>query len=282
MKTRAEEQNMQKNMHRSLGGKVAVVTGATTGIGRGIAVAFARAGAKVIIGDIIHMPKAGSFDERPDLPTAALIAEIGGNATFVDCDVTQRDAVSGAIKAALSTFGRLDIMVNNAGVGLMGKHFHEYSDTDFDFTFDVNVKGMWFGIQEAAKYFMTAGGGTIINMLSTAALRQHPLQALYNMSKAAAAQMTRCAALEYGRHNIRVNGICPTLVKTALSRQVVDSEPMRSFVLDSIPLGRLAEVSDVAAVATFLASDEAGLITGALIPVDGGETPPLYVPGDAP
>lgn len=265
-------------MRGSLDGKVAIVTGATTGIGRGIAVAFARAGAKVVVCDIIRMPNAENFDERPDLSTADLIAEFGGSATFVDCDVTQRDAISGAMKTVLATFGRLDIMVNNAGIVMSGKRFHEYSDADFDASFDVNVKGMWFGMQEAAKHFISAGGGTIINMLSTAALKQHPLQAIYNMSKAAAAQMTRCAALEYGRHKIRVNGICPTMVKTAITRQFTEIEPMMNFVLGSIPLGRLAEISDVAAVATFLASDEAGLITGALIPVDGGETPPLYAP----
>ncbi len=138
--------------------------------------------------------------------------------------------------------------------------------------FDVNVKGMLFGMQEAAKHFMPAGGGTIINMLSTAGVRQHPLQAVYSTSKAATAQMTRLAALQYGKHKIRVNGICPTMVKTALARQYVNSEPLRNLVLGSIPPGRFAEVSDVVTVATFLASDEAGFITGALIPVDGGET----------
>ncbi len=265
----------------SLDGKVAVVTGATTGIGRGIAVAFARAGAKVVVGDIIRMPKAGSFDERPDLSTADLIAEIGGGAIFVECDVTRRDAVAGAIKAALSTFGRLDILVNNAGVYVAGKRFHEHTDADFDISMAVNVKGMWFGIQEAVKHFMSAGGGSIINILSTAAIKQHPLQAAYNVSKAAAAQLTRCIALEYGRHNIRANGICPTMVKTALTRQFNENEPLKNFVLGCIPLGRFAEISDVASLATFLASDEAALISGALIPVDGGEVQSLYYPDDA-
>ncbi|AZR31701.1 SDR family NAD(P)-dependent oxidoreductase [Xanthomonas vasicola] len=269
-------------MSGSLDGKVAIVTGATTGIGRGIAVAFARAGAQVVVGDIIRMPRPESFDERPDLSTADLIAEIGGSAIFVDYDVTRREAAQAAIEAALAFFGRLDIMVNNAGIGIVGKRFHEFSDADFDRTIDVNIKGMWFGMQEAAKHFISAGGGSIINMLSTAAIRQPPMQAIYNMSKAAAAQMTRSAALEYGRYNIRVNGICPTMVKTSLTRELTDNAPLMNYIVGTIALGRFAEVSDVAHVATFFASDAAAFLSGVLLPVDGAENPPLYMLGDAP
>jgi NAD(P)-dependent dehydrogenase (short-subunit alcohol dehydrogenase family) len=164
-------------------------------------------------------------------------------------------------------------MINNAGIFRAGKRLHEFSEEDLDICFDVNAKGTFFGSQEAVKQFLTQGdGGVIVNLVSTAGLQGHPNQSVYNISKGAQANLTRCLAIEYGKDKIRVNGICPTYAKTALTRELFDDTDFDTSFTDSIPLKRWGEIEDVANLAVFLSSDESSYIHGDLIKIDGGET----------
>lgn len=256
-----------------LEGRVAVVTGAASGFGREIAVAFADAGAQVVVSDIRETPNEGGFEDTPGLTTVDVIRERGGTAEFVECDVTDAAQVKNLIDETVRRFGRLDVMMNNAGIYRGGKLTHEFTEDDLMACFDVNVKGTFFGAQEAVKQFLAQGdGGVIINLVSTAGLQGHPNQSVYNVSKGAQANLTRCLAIEYGRDGIRVNGICPTYAKTSLTRAFYDDKDFDTMFVDSIPLKRWGESKDVADLAVFLASDESSYIHGALVPLDGGET----------
>ena len=257
--------------------KVAVITGASSGFGRSIARSYADEGAKVVVSDIREEPLPGGFEEDLDRTTVDVITSKGGTATFVKADVTKQAEVAALIKAAVDTYGRLDIMFNNAGVYRGGKLTHEFTEADLDACYSVNAKGSFFGAQEAVKQFLAQGdGGVIINLVSTAGLGGHPRQSVYNMSKGAQATLTRVLAIEYGHEGIRVNGICPTYAKTALTRELYDDmEFMRTFA-ESVPLKRWGEAEDIANLAVFLASDESSYIHGALIPIDGGETLSRY------
>lgn len=187
--------------------KVTVVTGAASGFGRGISVAFARQGAKVVVSDIHPEPNPGGFESDAQLTTVEAIQKVGGQATYVPCDVTKSDQVAALVRAAVDAYGRLDVMFNNAGVYRAGKLTHEFTEEDLEACWSVNAKGTFFGAQEAIKQFLAQGdGGTIINLVSTAGLQGHPNQSVYNMSKGAQANLTRCLAIEYGHEGIRVNG----------------------------------------------------------------------------
>ena len=187
--------------------------------------------------------------------------------------MTRSEQVAKLIAEAVRAFGRLDVMVNNAGIYRNGKRLHEFSEEDLDVCFDVNAKGTFFGAQEAIKQFLAQGdGGVIINLVSTAGLQGHPNQSVYNISKGAQANLTRCLAIEYGQDRIRVNGICPTYAKTSLTRELFDDAEFDQVFTESIPLKRWGEVDDIANLAVFLASDESTYIHGDLIKVDGGET----------
>ena len=253
--------------------KVVVVTGSASGFGRGIAVACAREGAKVVVSDVHENPNPGGFEEDAGLSTVEAIEKNGGRAVYVNCDVTRSEQVANLIAETVRTFGRLDVMVNNAGIYRNGKRLHEFSEQDLDVCFDVNAKGTFFGAQEAIKQFLAQGdGGVIINLVSTAGLQGHPNQSVYNISKGAQANLTRCLAIEYGQDKIRVNGICPTYAKTSLTRELFDDAEFDQVFTESIPLKRWGEVDDIANLAVFLASDESTYIHGDLIKVDGGET----------
>jgi NAD(P)-dependent dehydrogenase (short-subunit alcohol dehydrogenase family) len=202
-----------------LEGKIAAVTGASSGFGRAIAMAFAAEGAKVVVSDLHEEPNAGGFESDGDATTVEAITATGGEAAYVTCDVTKLADVQALVREVVEIYGRLDIFVNNAGIYRGGKLAHEFTEEDLDACFAVNVKGTFFGAQEAVKQFLAQGdGGNIINLVSTAGLGGHPKQSVYNTSKGAAANLTRCLAIEYGHEQIRVNGICPTYAKTALTR----------------------------------------------------------------
>ncbi|WP_175831299.1 SDR family NAD(P)-dependent oxidoreductase [Burkholderia cepacia] len=256
-----------------LNGKVAIVTGASSGFGRGIALAYAAEGAKVIVSDIHEAPNKGGFEQNSQLTTAEAIREAGGEATYVSCNVTKQSEVANLVQETVRVYGGLDIIVNNAGIYRAGKLAHEFSVEDLDACFDVNVRGMWFGCQEAIKVFLTQPhGGNIVNIVSTAGLQGHPNQSVYNISKGAAANLTRCLAIEYGRNKIRVNGICPTYAKTSLTRALFEDKNFDQTFTEMIPLQRWGEVEDIANLSIFLASDESSYIHGDLIRIDGGET----------
>ena len=250
--------------------KVMAVTGASTGMGRGIAVAAARAGMRVVVGDLTETPREGNFDERPELSTAELIAESGGEAVFTSCDVTQAAGAEALVAKAVERFGRLDILVNNAGVW-RGGPFHELPEAAFDACWSVIAKGTWLCSRAAIRHFLSReGGGSIINVVSTAGIRPHRGQTAYNTAKGAQAALTKCLALEYADRDIRVNGVCPTFVKTAMSRGGFEHAP--DGAVRSIPIGRWGEIEDAVNAALFLASDASAFLTGVLLPVDGGET----------
>lgn len=252
--------------------KVALITGASSGFGRAIALAFAKEGAKIVVTDLKKETNDGGF-ENNNTPTNEVITELGGQAIFVKCDVTKASDVKDAVAASVEQFGRLDIIVNNAGIYRGGDFMHKLTEEDLDLCFNVNVKGSWNGCQQAITQFLEQGdGGKIINIVSTAGLGGYPSQAPYNISKAAAANLTRTLAIEYGPSKINVNGICPTYCKTSLTRPFFENEELRDNVEGKIPLGRWGEVEDIAKLAVFLASEDSSYINGALIPLDGGET----------
>ena len=259
--------------------KVAVITGAASGFGRAAALLFALEGASVVVADVLEKPLAKGFEDDLEHATADLINDKGGQAAFIRCDVTRRADTDAAVAAAVERFGRLDIMFNNAGIYRGGKLMDDFTEEDLDACFNVNAKGTFFGTQSAVGQFRrqdpdpaTGQRGTIVNLVSTAGLQGHPMQSVYNISKGAQANLTRCAAIEYGSEGIRVNGICPTYAKTALTRDLYeDMAFMRSFA-ESVPLKRWGETADVANLALFLASDESSYVHGDLVRIDGGET----------
>lgn len=261
-----------------LADKVVVITGAASGFGRESALLFAQHGASVVVADILEKPLAKGFEDDLETSTADAITAKGGKAVYAKCDVTKKADTDAAVAAAVESFGRLDIMFNNAGIYRGGALMDAFTEEDLDACFNVNAKGTFFGTQSAVAQFRQQEPGahnlrgTIVNLVSTAGLQGHPMQSVYNISKGAQANLTRCAAIEYGAEGIRVNGICPTYAKTALTRDLFnDTDFMQSFT-ESVPLKRWGEMEDVANLALFLASDESSYIHGDLVRIDGGET----------
>lgn len=266
----------------SIGGrlrdKVVVITGGASGFGRESALLFAQHGASIIVADVVEKPLAKGFETDLDSTTVEAIEVRGGKASYVKCDVTKRADTDAAVAAAVEHFGRLDVMFNNAGIYRGGKLMDAFTEEELDACFNVNVKGTFFGTQSAVEQFrkqdLQSSGqkGTIVNMVSTAGLQGHPMQSVYNISKGAQANLTRCAAIEYGQEGIRVNGICPTYAKTALTRDLYDDMEFMHTFAESVPLKRWGEMADVANLALYLASDESSYVHGSLVRIDGGET----------
>jgi meso-butanediol dehydrogenase/(S,S)-butanediol dehydrogenase/diacetyl reductase len=275
-------------MMYALDGKVALVTGAGRhrGLGEAMAKRLAADGARVVITDIgkekgvqfaaEHIGTTAEMDAIADEINAA-----GGTATAHICDVTEEDQVAGAVKKAADTYGRLDIMINNAGIGYLMTDILNLEQRDWDAVLNVNLRGVFFGVKHAAQQMIAQGeGGTIINVASQAAKRGFAGAAAYVSSKHGVVGLTRTAALEFGPNNIRVNSICPNHVTTGLgawqnehfSAAGGQSEDDYMTAMQSrIPLGRVGLTSDIAAMAAFLCSDQAPYVTGQNLDVSGGE-----------
>ena len=244
--------------------KVAIVTGGGSGFGEGIARAFAREGAAVVVADI---------NDNAGRTVAEGIEQDGGKARFVHADVTLRDEVKAMVAAAVEGFGRLDILVNNAGYTHVNQPLLEVSEEDFDRTYAVNVKAIYLAALEAVPVFRKQGGGCIVNTSSTAGLRPRPGLVWYNGSKGAANTITKAMAAELAPDNIRVNALCPVIGETGMLERfmgVPDTPENRAKFVASIPMGRMSTAQDIANAALYLASDEAAFITGVTLEVDGG------------
>ena len=245
-----------------LAGKVAIVTGAANGIGLACARRFAADGASVVLGDV---------DASAGEAAAARMRGEGAQAIFVQTDVTQRAALEQLVARAMAEFGRLDIMLNNAGIAKTAAIL-DMSDETFDLVLATNLRSAFIGTQLAARQ-MKAGGraGVIINMSSVNALLAIPGLGAYACSKGALNQLTKVAAIELAEHHIRVVAIGPGTILTDLAKQsVMGDEAARRKILSRTPIGRAGEPEEIASVASFLASDDASYITGQTIYPDGG------------
>lgn len=242
--------------------KTAVITGAASGIGRASALLFAEEGAKLIAAD---------WDEARGSKVVAEIRARGGEASFVKVDVSSPEDVRRMINAAVSTYGRLDILFNNAGVEGEQGLTADCSLENWERIINVNLRGVFLGMKYAIPEMLKAGGGVIINTASQLGLVGFAGMPAYCASKGGVIQLTRTAALEYARQNIRVNAICPGLIWTPmLERYVVGQEDVRKALTALEPIGRLGLPEEVARLALFLASDDSSFCTGAPFIVDGG------------
>jgi NAD(P)-dependent dehydrogenase (short-subunit alcohol dehydrogenase family) len=255
-------------MTERLKGKVALVTGAGSGIGRAMAVLFAREGACVVAGDL---------NPQGNAETIRLIEEQGGTALAVPLNATVAQEVEAAMQSTLDHFGTLNILCNNAGTGEKHTSILDLQEGEWERVFALNAKGIFLGIKYGAAAMMKAGqGGSIINTASIAGIVGNPGYAAYSSSKAACIHLTRTAALELARSHIRVNALAPAFTATPMVDTMVSThrDPERALqkLGSLIPLGRLGTPEEIANAALFLASDESSFTTGAVLVLDGGLT----------
>ncbi|MDY8023269.1 glucose 1-dehydrogenase [Paenibacillus polymyxa] len=250
----------------SLEGKVITITGAGSGIGRASAVLMAARRAKLVLVD---------FNAVTGEETLKLVRENGGEAIFVQADVTRSEDVQNYIQKAIETYGKIDVAFNNAGILQKFQPFHEISEEEFSQVIDVNLKGIFLGMKYALQVMEKQGYGHIINTASTTAIRAEHSLAAYTASKHGVAGLTKAAAIEYVRKGIRVNAICPGGVATTLTAAVPQSLQESGYVPEEFPnmrIGRFAEPEELAELVAFLASDGSSYMTGSIILADGGMT----------
>ena len=248
-------------------GKVAVVTGASSGFGEAIATRFAAEGAQVVVADIDH-----TNGKR----VVSSIEGSGGRAVFVHTDVSLSADVKRMIDTAVEAFGGLDILVNNAGFTHRSTPLTNLSEADYDRLFAVNTKSVYLAAVHGVPALRARGGGVIVNTASIGAVAPRPGVTAYNATKGAVITLTRGLAVELARFNIRVNAVNPVAADTPFMKGAIGverlPEEIRKTLIAGIPLGRLTEPSDVAAAVLFLASDDAAFLTGVCLDVDGGRS----------
>jgi NAD(P)-dependent dehydrogenase (short-subunit alcohol dehydrogenase family) len=240
-----------------LSGKTAIVTGGGSGIGKSMAQAFVREGAKVMI--------AGRHQAKLD----AAAREIGPDCLAIAADVSKPTDVEKLVRAAIEKFKRIDILVNNAGILLPGTA-ESLSEEDFDQTFNINVRGPWLLSRAVLPHMRTAGGGSIINIASVLSALGARNRVAYSASKGAVLAMTRAMALDHATEKVRVNCICPGIVETEMVARFSMDESARQQRLARHPAGRFGQPEDIAGLAVYLAGDESAWTTGAVFTVDGG------------
>jgi NAD(P)-dependent dehydrogenase (short-subunit alcohol dehydrogenase family) len=245
-------------------GKVALVTGGNSGIGRATALAFAREGAAVVV---------ASRGSEMGNETVRQIEAVGGKARWVVADVADEASAAAAVAATVELFGRLDVAVNNAGNEGRAKRLIDQTLDDYAFTMDTNLKGVWLGMKYEIRQMLRQGGGTIVNTASNLAHVGYPNLSLYVAAKSAVVGLTRAAALEYAREGIRINAVSPGPVETELAARVFGSlERFRQELGPLQPMGRVGLPQEIAEAILWLAGDDSSLVTGQSLLVDGGFT----------
>jgi len=248
----------------NLANKVALITGAGSGMGKSAALIFAVEGAKVAAVDVA---------EAQVKETVAEIAKRGGDAIAIRADVSKSEDVKRMIDDTVARFGGLNIMYNNAGIEGESNFMSNMTEDQFDRVIAINLRGVFLGMKYALPHLIKAGGGSIINQASIAGMIAVRGGAAYSASKAGVIALTRVAALEYGRYNIRVNAICPGAIETPMAQRIRQGQPPNPKAIQRISvLGRMAEPEEIAKVALFLASDDSSFATGAPFVIDGGWT----------
>jgi NAD(P)-dependent dehydrogenase (short-subunit alcohol dehydrogenase family) len=246
----------------TLQGKTAIVTGASRGIGEAIAVAFARAGAEVVL----------AARKLPELEAvAARIEREGGRAAVRATHTGRREEVDALVRFAVERFGKVDVLVNNAATNPYFGPLVDAPEAAWDKTFEVNLKGYFACARAVAIHLRDRGaGGSIVNVASVLGLRAAPLQGVYGMTKAAVLSMTQTLAQELGGIGVRVNAIAPGLVETRFASALIENEDLRKLFTARAPLGRHAQPDEISGAALYLASDAASYVTGQTLVVDGG------------
>ena len=249
-----------------LANKVAIITGAGSGIGRAAVLLFAREGAAVVAG--VHREEQIAPLERDAQGLAGLV--VG-----VRADVSDEDDVKALVCTAIDSYGGLDILFNNAGIEVVGS-VTEVSTEDWQRVIDVNLRGIFFGCKHAVPEMLKRGGGSIVNNASINGIRGNTRLAAYSASKGGAVAITRAMAIDYASRNIRVNCLCPASIDTPMARRHFEKDPepekRRQQIVDKHPMGRIGTAEEVAYAALFLASNEASFITGVALPIDGGRS----------
>lgn len=253
---------MYKEMF-SLEGKVAIITGASRGIGQAIAEGFSEMGAKVVLAS----RKAEALEQ-----VRQAIASKGGDALVIPTHMGDMEAVRNLVRRTLEHYGTVDILVNNAATNPVFGPTSEIEEPAYDKIMDVNVKGMFFLTQEVGKVLCEKGSGSVINISSEAGITPTPMLGVYSISKAAVNMLTKVFAQEWGPRGVRVNAIAPGLVKTHFSQALWGNEAILKAALATIPMGRIAEPKEIVGMAIYLASDASSYVTGQVFLIDGGRS----------